>query len=296
MFACLLAEAGHRVHVLGREPLVRVAAGTGLRVTGIWGEHRCGPLEADLDPCKIPVGFDAVLVTCKSYQTESLLSVLGDRASAGGVAISLQNGLGNVERLEAVYGPERVLGGRVIFGAEVIEPGRTRVTVEAEPVLLGSRHGRMQLSTDWAAVFDRAGISCRASDDIEAAMWGKVLYNAALNPLGALLGVPYGELATEDDRRWVMDRAIEEAYAVARAEGVALPWRDAGEYRRVFYRRLVPATAGHRSSMLQDLERGRVTEIDAICGEVCRRGAAHGIDTPVNRLLSILVRERSRRG
>ncbi len=293
VFACLLAEAGHRVCVLGRRPLVAAASSSGLRVSGIWGEHRSTPLDGACEAAAVSGNFDAVLVTCKSYDTESLLAELGDRAVPGGVAVSLQNGLGNLERLEAVYGPERVLGGRVIFGAEVIEPGHARVTVEAEPVLLGSRHGRSELAAEWASVVDRAGIACRPTGDIEAALWGKVLYNAALNPLGALLGVPYGELARDADRRWVMDRVIEEAYAVARAEGVALPWKDAGEYRRIFYDRLVPATAGHRSSMLQDLQRGRTTEIDAICGEVCRRGAARGVDTPLNRLLSILVRERS---
>ncbi len=297
VFACLLAEAGHSVSILGRVPVVEAARRDGLSVVGLWGEHSARVAAAETRPERLGRDFDAVLITCKSYQTEGLIEELGDRAGDRGCVISLQNGLGNLERLMSAYGRDRVLGGRVIFGAELVTPGRARVTVEAEPVLVGAlAPSSAPLAERWAEAFDRAGIPSRATDDIEAALWAKVLYNAALNPLGALLGVPYGELPKDRDRRWVMDRAIEEAFAVAAAEGVRLPWASAAEYRKLFYERLVPATAAHRSSMLQDLERGKPTEIDAICGEVCRRGESHGIDTPVNRVLALLVRERSRLG
>src|SRR5207237_822351 len=113
---------------------------------------------------------------------------------------------------------------------------------------------------------------------------------------GALLGVPYGDLPVDRDTRMIMDAVIEEAFAVARAEGVELAWPDASGYRAVFYGRLVPSTAAHRSSMLQDIERGRPTEIDAINGQVAARGAAHGVPTPVNATLARLIRARTRVG
>jgi 2-dehydropantoate 2-reductase len=91
-----------------------------------------------------------------------------------------------------------------------------------------------------------------------------------------------------------MDDAIEEAFAVARASGVRLAWPDAGGYRTLFYAALVPATARHRSSMLQDLERGRPTEIDAINGYVAARGGTLGIPTPVNATLTRMIRARVR--
>ncbi len=90
-----------------------------------------------------------------------------------------------------------------------------------------------------------------------------------------------------------MDRVIDEAFRVAVAEGARLRWPDSRAYLETFYDRLVPSTADHRSSMLQDLERGKPTEIDAISGEVCRRGDLHGIDTDLNRLLWLLVRARA---
>jgi 2-dehydropantoate 2-reductase len=120
-------------------------------------------------------------------------------------------------------------------------------------------------------------------------LWGKVLYNAALNPLGALLGVHYGALAEHGDSRALMDLAIDESFAVAAAEAVTLTWPTAAAYRDEFYGRLVPATYDHRSSMLQDLERGRPTEVDAINGEVWRRGKRHGIVTPINEMLTRLI-------
>jgi 2-dehydropantoate 2-reductase len=86
-----------------------------------------------------------------------------------------------------------------------------------------------------------------------------------------------------------MSRVIEEAYRVAAAERTPLPWASVDQYLEIFYERLVPATAKHRSSMLQDLEKGRPTEIDAICGEVCRRGDASGTEVSLNRLLTVLV-------
>ena len=102
-------------------------------------------------------------------------------------------------------------------------------------------------------------------------------------------------LASDPDTRALMDAVIEEAYAVARAEGVRIPWSDAAGYRDLFYGRLVPSTAGHRSSMLQDIERGRRTEIAAINGQVVARGQRRGVPTPTNAVLARLVQARERR-
>jgi 2-dehydropantoate 2-reductase len=214
--------------------------------------------------------------------------------------ISLQNGLGNVEQVEQLIGPERSLGARVIFGAVLVAPGHARVTVFADPNAVGALRSkkfprRERAARRWAEIFDRAGVPSVYTDNLEAMLWAKVFYNAALNPLGALLGVHYGALPEHDDSRAIMNRAIDETYAVALAEQVELPWSSSEEYRREFYERLVPATFDHRSSMLQDLERGRRTEVDAINGEVWRRGRLHDIVTPVNEMLARLIHLRENR-
>jgi 2-dehydropantoate 2-reductase len=297
VFGALLRRAGHAVTLLGRAVHTDAVSADGVRVEGLWGEHVATDFELATDATQLRGQFDAVLVTVKSYDTCRIAAALVPFVAADGAMISLQNGLGNVEALRAAVGPQRVLAGRVIFGAETIAPARVRVTVYADPVLIGVSKGGVNSPLEgaaraWAQRFAAAGIPSAYSEDIEAALWGKVLYNAALNPLGALLGVHYGALAADVNARALMDAVITEAFGVALAEGVTLPWLSAAEYRDVFYGHLVPSTFRHRPSMLQDLERGRPTEIDAINGEVWKRGVAHGIVTPANELLTRLVHAR----
>src|SRR5437763_1966255 len=191
-----------------------------------------------------------------------------------------------------------VRGMRVIFGAELPEPGRATVTVCADPVLIGALEpaadGQRARAVAWACALADAGIPAAQTEAIVAELWAKVFYNAALNPLGALLDLPYGALAEDAEARAVMDLVIAEAFAVARAAGIVLRWPDAGAYRAEFYGRLVPATARHRSSMLQDLARGRPTEIEAINGYVAARGAALGMPAPTHLTLTRLIRARAR--
>src|SRR6185436_979262 len=106
----------------------------------------------------------------------------------------------------------------------------------------------------WAERIAGAGVPAEYVPDVHAHLWAKVFYNAALNPLGALFGVPYGALAADPDTRAIMDAVIDEGYAVARARGVTPLVPTAAAYREAFYGQLVPSTAHHRSSMLQDLE------------------------------------------
>ncbi|MCK6554494.1 ketopantoate reductase family protein [Candidatus Binatia bacterium] len=294
VLGAFLRCAGDEVTLLGRAAHLDAIAAGGLFVEGIWGDRRASGFDLAYDAAQLRTAFDAIVVAVKAYDTEAVASAVAGTLRPDGVVLSLQNGLGNAEILGGIVGPQRVLAARVIFGAEVVAAGRVRVTVYAEPVLVGAwppaDARRIELARAWAQRIDAAGIPAAFADDIAAALWGKVLYNAALNPLGALLGVHYGALGEHDDTRAIMDRAIEEAFSVATAEGVRLPWPSAEAYREAFYARLLPATFHHRSSMLQDLERRRRTEVDAISGEVWRRGRLHGIGTPVSELLTRLVR------
>ncbi len=299
VFAGLLREAGHEVSLLGRHAHLGAVARDGLTVEGIWGTHRAAGLHCATAAAQLDGPFDVVLVAVKSFDTAAVAAQVRPLLGAGGFAISLQNGLDNIETLEEALGAERVLGARVIFGAALAAPGRVRVTVYAEPVLVGAwdpgRYPRRDgAARQWAEAFAGCGIPSEYTESLPAALWAKAFYNAALNPLGALLGVHYGALGENAETRAIMDAVIEEAFAVARAEGVPLPWGDAGAYRRVFYERLLPSTFDHRSSMLQDLERGRCTEIEAINGAIWRRGVGHRMVTPFNEMLTRLLRYRER--
>jgi len=301
VWGCLLRRAGHAVTLLGRAAHLDAIAAHGLHLEGIWGAHHATGFDLVTDAARASGPFDLILLCVKSFHTGSVAHAIAPLLAPDGVAVSLQNGLGNVEQIAAHVGWQRVLAGRVIFGAEVVAPGRVRVTVYADPVLIGiwQQNDDPHLEA-WARQvterFTQAGIPATCCTNIKAALWGKVLYNGALNPLSALLQVHYGALAEEPHTRAIMDAVFDEIYAVAAGEGVTLPFPTAADYRTEFYGRLVPSTFHHRSSMLQDLERGRPTEIEAINGAVWQRGMAHGIATPVNEVLTRLVEARSHIG
>jgi 2-dehydropantoate 2-reductase len=294
----LLAARGWPVTLVGRPEHLEAVRRDGLRIEGLFGEHCVRDLDCVTDVLALRGTFRVVLLTVKSWDTAAMTFAVEKRLASDGHVLSLQNGLGNLERVAAIVGARRVLGGRVIFGAELLAPGRVRVTVEAAPVLIGSPDphdvARVAAAARWAAALADAGVPARGTPAIVAELWAKALYNAALNPMGALLGVPYGHLPADRDARAVMDDVLHEAFAVARAADVGLPWPDADAYGRRFYGDLVPSTAGHRSSMLQDLERGRPTEIDAINGYLVQQGERHGVATPVNATLARVMRARVR--
>jgi len=297
VFGGFLRRAGFDVSLLGRDPHMAAIADRGLAIDGIWGEHRVAGLRTATDLSAIEGKFDAVLLTVKSFDTAAMTRAIAPRLKADGFVISLQNGLGNIETVESIVGGARTLGARVIFGAEIRAPGRAHVSVIADPNAVGSLDSgadeqREDTARRWAERFDDAGIPSTYTDRLTSRLWAKVLYNAALNPLGALLGVHYGALAERAESRGIMDQVIDEAFAVAAADRAQLDYDSAVDYRREFYQRLVPATYDHRPSMLQDLEAGRRTEIEAINGEIVRRGAAHGVATPVNHTLARLIRLR----
>lgn len=295
----LLAAHGWPVTLLGRREHLDAVRRSGLHIAGLFGEHHVRGLDCATEAGALHGSFTTILLTVKAWDTEAMTRAVASRLADGGHVVSLQNGLGNLERIAGVVGARRVLGARVIFGSELDAPGRVRVTVEAAPVLVGSPDPsdpvRVAAAERWARALAGAGIAAQPTRTLLAELWAKVFYNAALNPLGALLGVPYGWLPGDADARAIMDDVIEEAFAVARAAGVGLRWPDAGAYRALFYDDLVPSTARHRSSMLQDLERGRPTEIDAINGYVAARGATLGVATPANATLTRMIRARVRR-
>ncbi len=290
-----LAHKGHEVCLVGREPHMKAVADAGLRISGIWGERCVKEIHTRTSLEGLNDSYDAVLLTVKSYDTVDAVRALKQLALRSPLFISFQNGLGNVEVLEREFGKEKTGGARVIFGARIVKPGHVEVTVCADKVALGplwkpvSRRHRTLLE-NFANVLDEAGIPCFYTDNVIVFLWSKVLYNAPLNPLSALLRVPYGELLRDESLRMVMRQIIREGYAVARSElGSFVPWKSAEEYIKLFEEELVPNTAEHYASMCEDLwKRGR-TEIGTINGEIVRRGIERGVVCPSNFLLTHLI-------
>lgn len=304
-----LRSAGYPVTLLGRRRHLEAIAARGLELSGLFGdqsgEHAARGFTLADDPARLDVPFPLILFTVKSYDTAAMARALAGRLAGDGVIVSMQNGLGNLETLAEHFGPNRVLGARVIFGAELPRPGAAHVTVFAEPVAIGPApaiQGEAARGLEWRAkqiadLISAAGIPSHWCADIMPVLWTKVLYNAALNPLGALLRMHYGALAADPDLRRIMDQVIEEAFAVARRLGVALPFADTGDYRALFYGKLVPATYDHRPSMIADLERRGRTEIGALNGKIAELAESMGLAADINRTLTGLIRasERQRR-
>ncbi len=299
----MLHAAGHRVTLLGRRAHLDAIARDGLHITGLLGTHTIRGMTLVDDPARLDGRFDLVLCTVKPYDTTAIAAAISDRLADDGVIVSMQNGLGNIEALAASFGLERVLGGRVIFGSEISRPGAAHITVFADPVAIGpvpSLHGELSpgleaRAAQIARLIDSAGIATVSCADIMPVIWTKLLYNVALNPLGALFELSYGELAADPDLRAIMDDVIAEAFAVARTLAIALPFADDREYHDTFYGKLIPATKTHRPTMLYDLKNRGRTDVDALNGKIVELAEVNGLTAPVNRTLVREVHAAERR-
>jgi 2-dehydropantoate 2-reductase len=292
VFGGLLQYAGQMVAYLGRGEHFEQVRRQGLELDGIWGNFRIGPLTAaPLEPGN-DEPYEIILLCVKSFATQEACRQLRGRLASSGLIVSVQNGLGNLEIIAQEFGESRTIGARVIFGAQVARPGLVTVTVYAAPVLLGALDPKLpgEKLSRVAADLNRAGIPTELVAEIIPHLWDKVLYNCALNPLGAILGAPYGRLGDDPETRELMRLIIDEIYGVASAKGIALHFPEAAGYFRHFLENLVPPTAAHWPSMWQDLQAGRRTEIEALNGAICRYGRETGVATPYNETMSRLIR------
>jgi 2-dehydropantoate 2-reductase len=226
---------------------------------------------------------DAALVLVKARQTPWAAAACGALLAPGAVAYTLQNGVGNLELLAAALGPGRAGQGVTALGATLLGPGAVRHAGAGATVLGAAPHRARAAAL--AAALAASGLPASVSDDVEGLVWGKLVVNAGINALTALLRVPNGALADAPAARALMAAAAAEAAAVAAARGVRLPYADPAAHVEAVAR----ATAANRSSMLQDLLRGAPTEAATINGAVAREGARLGIPTPLNAALAALV-------
>ncbi|HEU5104154.1 MAG TPA: 2-dehydropantoate 2-reductase [Roseiflexaceae bacterium] len=254
-------------------------------------------LRASADPSVIG-RCDLVVVLVKSYQTawaaEQARLLIGTEGlglmtesedpARSPIVVTLQNGLGNRELLAAALGPDRVGQGVTALGATLLGPGRVREAGQGVTVFGAAPHQPALMAL--AELFRACGLPAEIVDDLESLIWGKLVVNAGINALTALLRVPNGALVENPDARALVASAVAEAAAVARALGIALPYDDPLERTQTVAR----ATKANHSSMLQDVLRGSPTEIDAINGAIEREGRRLGIPTPINSMLAALVR------
>lgn len=291
-----LQKIGRRVTYVGRGAHFQALQEHGLKITGIWGDHFIPPEEIDALSSQggSEKRYSTILLCVKSKDTEAAAKEAAPLLQEDGIMVSIQNGLNNWETIASYVGEGRTVGARVIFGAEIPVPGQARVTVNADDVLLGEPFrpvNRLLLQT-LQDDLSLSGIPTRvvARDEIWIALWGKVLYNCSLNPLGAMLEVPYGRLGENKEARDIIRIIIKEIFLVCQALGVTLPYEGADDYYRYLLETLLPPTASHHASMLQDIQAGRKTEIEALNGAISRYARSLGVSTPCNDLLTDLIK------
>jgi 2-dehydropantoate 2-reductase len=280
------------VTLIGRGQHIDRIREKGLSISGIWGNHSFQGLRVFKSASEIQrdASFDLIMVTTKSYDTQEAVLSIQDFVKEGTAVMSMQNGVGNEDVISRAFGEGNTMGGMAIFGARIVEPGQVEVTVYASECLVGDlKDGVTRRAEMIARVFTEAGIPTKASDNILRDKWMKAFYNIALNPLSAILGVPYGELEKREETKRIMRGLLKEAFRVAEALEIPLrvTWEDYFEY---LIEKQLPPTALHFSSMLQDIERGRRTEIDYLNGAVSALGKDLGVETPVNDTITDIMK------
>ena len=285
LFAARLAPIASVV-VLSRwaEAIAEIRA-RGLRLVEAKGE-RAHFVPISSDPAAAAPA-DLVLVLVKSYDTTHAAEWAAAALAPAGLALTLQNGLGNAEILATTIGPQRTVQGVTSEGATLLGPGRVR-HAGSGVTSIGTKPELAARLEEIAALFRLAGFATSLSDQVDPLVWGKLVISAGINPLTALLDVPNGRLVEDDAARAALHLAVGEAAAIAGKVGIPLPYPDA----RARAEEVCRATAANLSSMLQDVRRGSRTEIDAINGALVGVAESAGLAAPVNRLLWHLVRAR----
>ena len=282
-------RAGHDVVLLGRSsPHLHAIQVEGLRLQTLDGTVERIALTASDDPAVV-ADADVAIILVKSGDTAAAVDAICPYVRDGQTILTLQNGMGNAERVRAELGDApRILAGVTSQAAMRTGPGSV-VHTGAGPTIVGALDSECaSAAAEVAAMFSAADLSAAAVPDIERWIWHKVAVNAAINGMTALGGFPNGAIAANPDLLDAAEVIAEEAASVARARGFEL-----GTMRRAVAE-IATTTAANRSSMLQDLEAGRPTEVDAIHGAILLAGAESGIATPAITVVAALVRAKER--
>ncbi|MGB3716326.1 MAG: ketopantoate reductase family protein [Candidatus Promineifilaceae bacterium] len=257
---------------------------SGLFLTDLEGNQTNHALAVgEYDSVEGPYQYAIILV--KGWQTVRAAETVREILAPDGLAVTLQNGLGHFEILAALVGESHSAIGVTSEGAMIVGPGRTQHT-GIGITHLGTSPATEKRLEKMARLLQRSGFETRLTADLDGLVWGKLAINSGINPLTALLQVRNGFLSTDVIARSLMCQAAEETAAVAKVQGIRLPYVNASE----MIIDVAEATAANRSSMAQDIARGAPTEIESINGKVVHIAAEHGLEVTVNRVLYQLVK------
>ena len=294
--SCLL-KSNIEVDILARENTVLALKEKGLRRTGIFGEFYAEPSKFNsynsLRKIQERV-YDYILVCTKSFDSLNAANDLSNYKSFIGEKTKIvlfQNGWGNAEKFLEFFDKDVIYSARVITGFQRIKPNEVTITVHADSIHIGSLFGSdLSAVRQLSHAINQGDIPCEVKQDVVKDIWAKMLYNCALNPLGAILDVPYGKLAELEYSRSIMDFIINEVFCVMAKAGYETHQANAADFIKVFYDRLVPDTAKHKSSTLQDITAKKKTEIEALNGAVIELAKKYEINVPYNQVVYNIIK------
>lgn len=291
-----LYSQGMTVTFLAREGTKQEIESGGVKRTGLFGDidipagkvHTVSSLQ-ELQEKSI----DYVLVSTKTLVNDKISRTLNKNRhimTSNAKIVLLQNGWSNDIPYLRYFSKNQIYQARIITGFMRTAPNISNITVHTAPILFGSLYGCPVSDIEpLAAAVNASGIPSETSQELSEALWAKMLYNTTLNPLGAILNVPYGKLADSVYARRIMDRLINETFSVMQASGYHTFWETPDAYREIFYGKLIPDTYAHRSSTLQDIEKKQKTEIHTLNGCIVRLAGEHGLKVPTHQMICELI-------
>lgn len=282
-----LAQAGHAVTLINRHRAhVEAINSVGLRLRTAWGETtvRCA---ATLNPGGLDKQ-DVVIVLVKSFDTHTAMTSALELVGPDTVVLSLQNGLGHEDILAELVGREHLLAGKTYVGGVLLAPGCVAAGVSGKETFIGELDGSLSpRARAMGAAFNAAGLVTTVSDNVRGLIWDKLLVNVATGALAAITRLTYGPLYQLPEIEATAIAAVQEAMDVARACGIPLTTTQA---RSAWTKASAGLPPDFKTSMLQSLEKGSMTEVEFINGAVVRWGERCGVATPVNRTLTACIR------
>jgi 2-dehydropantoate 2-reductase len=285
LFAGRLAASGEEVSLVEVNPAqIEAVRERGLRVT-MDGKDEIHALP--IGPAEIYSGsYDLLIVFTKGMHTAAAVKAASHLIGPETLALTVQNGLGNVEMIETVIPRERIIKGMTNWPATVIETGHVNVPGSGEVHLWPAAGGSSAHFDAICRVLDDAGLNCLADPSVDTSIWEKVSFNAALNSVAAVTGMTVGEMADSAPAREIIFSILQEALATASALGVAVD----RERTRLSVEYALANHRDHKPSMLQDRLAGRPMEIDTITGAVAAQADRQAVPAPVTATMARLLR------
>ncbi|MBL0702139.1 MAG: 2-dehydropantoate 2-reductase [Desulfosarcina sp.] len=241
-------------------------------------------ITACIDTSIIKSRVDLAIIFTKSYATEQAALTALSILDKDGLALTLQNGLGNLEIISGIVGDDRAIAGVTSHGGTLVCPGVVKHAGIGPTHIAGNKRNQ-EAAKRVVETFNSAGIETDISDNLNTLIWGKLIINVGINALAAILQVENGFLGKTVEVEKLMARAVSEAVTVADSLNIKLPY----ENPLAQVKKVCKNTAGNRASMLQDILKGARTEVAVINGAIVEKGRKMGIPTPYNIFLSEII-------